>query len=79
MYSCSRQCYDYSNGHICKHIHRVHSLNSMIQPPDYQLEGEESTDSFKDELDDGPLYFAESTRDNSRGKTSLALHKMPHK
>ena len=26
MYKCSRQCYDFNNGHICKHIHRVHSL-----------------------------------------------------
>ena len=25
MYECS--CYDFSNGHLCKHVHRVHSLN----------------------------------------------------
>ena len=24
MYTCS--CYDFTNGHVCKHIHRVHSL-----------------------------------------------------
>ena len=26
MYKCDERCYDYGNGHICKHIHRVHSL-----------------------------------------------------
>ena len=26
MYSCDHQCYDYSNGHICKHILRAHSI-----------------------------------------------------
>ena len=26
MYKCASNCYDYNNGHICKHIHRVHSL-----------------------------------------------------
>ena len=26
MYSCDHQCYDYSNGHICKHMHRDHSI-----------------------------------------------------
>ena len=26
MYSCDKACYDYNNGHICKHIHRVHSF-----------------------------------------------------
>lgn len=26
MYSCDHLCYDYNNGHVCKHIHRVHSM-----------------------------------------------------
>ena len=26
MYSCDLMCFTYNNGHICKHIHRVHSL-----------------------------------------------------
>lgn len=32
-YTCS--CYDYNNGHVCKHIHRVHSLlliGQTVQP-----------------------------------------------
>ena len=26
MYTCDKKCYDFNNGHICKHIHKVHSL-----------------------------------------------------
>ncbi len=26
MYTCDKACYDFNNGHICKHIHRVHSI-----------------------------------------------------
>lgn len=29
MYSCDSRCYSYNNGHICEHIHRVHSLSNM--------------------------------------------------
>ncbi len=28
MYKCDSSCYEYNNGHICKHIHRVHSLEN---------------------------------------------------
>lgn len=31
MYECDSTCYEYNNGHICKHIHRVHS---MVNNPD---------------------------------------------
>ena len=30
MYKCSSSCYDFNNRHICKHIHRVHSLANSI-------------------------------------------------
>ena len=26
VYKCDKACYDFNNGHLCKHIHRVHSL-----------------------------------------------------
>lgn len=26
MYRCDPLCYEYNNGHVCKHIHRIHSL-----------------------------------------------------
>lgn len=31
MYECDPTCYVYNNGHMCKHIHRVHSL---VKNPD---------------------------------------------
>ena len=31
MYNCDSTCYDFNNGHICKHIHRVHSLEHERQ------------------------------------------------
>lgn len=36
MYTCDKGCYDYNNGHMCKHIHRVHSMNveKQRQPTD---------------------------------------------
>ena len=32
MYACDQACYDYHNGHVCKHIHRVHSATTHLQP-----------------------------------------------
>lgn len=26
-YMCDPLCYDFNNGHLCKHIHRVHSMD----------------------------------------------------
>ena len=26
MYTCDKKCYNFNNEHICKHIHKVHSL-----------------------------------------------------
>ena len=39
MYSCDVMCYDYNNGHVCEHIHRVHSIiyqkaQESAVPPD---------------------------------------------
>ena len=30
MYTCDQACYDYNNGHICRHIHRIHSTFSQV-------------------------------------------------
>lgn len=59
MYHCDHQCYDYSNGHICKHIHRVHSMRLSSQADD-----SDSTPvielTSETESDCDPLEFAES-------------------
>lgn len=69
MYSCDNQCYDFTNGHICKHIHRVHSLRLQERPSEATvgLEGEAASDI---ESDDDPLEFAESVRNNTTGIAS---------
>ena len=61
MYHCDQQCYDYSNGHICKHIHRVHSIRlSLLADGDSE---QCTTNGFSsDTSDNDPLEFAESVR-----------------
>ena len=65
MYIC---CYDYTNGHLCKHIHRVHSIRMQVQPNhsistlNHGLRGRPDNDSDID-----PLEFAESVRDLTTG------------
>lgn len=39
MYKCSSSCYDFNNGHICKHIHRVHSLVNSNSTSSTGVEG----------------------------------------
>ena len=44
MYMCDSRCFDYTNGHICKHIHRVHSLlqdNSSAGPLEEVTNGDD--------------------------------------
>ena len=48
MYECDSRCFDYTNGHICKHIHRVHSLTR---------EREHENALTDTHLADDPLYF----------------------
>ena len=50
MYKCDTTCYDFNNGHICKHIHRVHSLvktsdlnhSSVVEDTEVELSYAES-------------------------------------
>ena len=56
--SCDHQCYDYSNGHICKRIHRVHSI--WLQSND--IENSEHSSECDEETHD-PLEISESATD----------------
>ena len=50
MYKCD--CYDFSNGHICKHLHRVHTMVEMKSVPDGEKEAESpETDNSDEEMD----------------------------
>ena len=74
MYHCDHQCYDYSNGHICKHIHRVHSMRLNLQadnPSEHGSVTNLDVDlSSESESDNDPLEFAESVR-KTTGKCML--------
>lgn len=50
MYTCDRNCYDYNSGHVCKHIHRVHSLNQQSKSD--SPSSHTSEDDHTDDLDD---------------------------
>ena len=51
MYRCDSKCYSYNNGHICKHIHRVHSLSHIKQPDTTMEATQEELDSIGEQCD----------------------------
>lgn len=63
MYTCDGNCYDYNNGYLCKHIHRVHSLFIAV-PQEQQHNQSDMSDSTLDM----ELNFAESVFDPCKGK-----------
>lgn len=82
MYTCDKHCYDNTNGHLCKHIHRAHSLWLEASEPNYQCHQSTCLGSgFESVSDtDDPLEFAENVRNLSTGMYKihyLNLHK-PH-
>ena len=74
MYKCDSKCYNFNNGHICKHIHRVHSI---LQLQDHQAESIEAEHTVQDlgqqqceitENTEHPsLVYANSDADPQRG------------
>lgn len=46
MYECDSRCFDYTNGHICKHIHRVHSLGHESSTENSQANISHADDPF---------------------------------
>lgn len=77
MYTCDNYCYDNTNGHLCKHIHRVHSVRILQQnEPDYQCNsqphGPENGPGSDSDIDD-TLEFAESVRNPCTG-TSITIN-----
>ena len=63
MYMCDN-CYDYDNGYLCKHIHRVHSL---VMKGAQEHKNNECTITSHSDLDK-ELTFAESVFDPLKGK-----------
>lgn len=61
MYKCDSLCYDFNNGHLCKHIHRVHSLHSHPAEK-VEIDGESV---IEDDVD--YLSYAEPCKPPSQG------------
>ena len=51
MYRCDSKCYDFKKGHICKHIHRVHSLNRSSSSNSTSLELAKKAEENESEKD----------------------------
>ncbi|XP_065906337.1 uncharacterized protein [Dysidea avara] len=72
MYKCDSKCYAFNNGHICKHIHRIHSL-SHIQPQDTTVEPteEEPVGTGQQCVDadyvEPSIVYSESTHNPQKG------------
>ena len=64
MYTCDKTCYDFNNGHICKHIHRVHTLHHSNSDFYHNNRTHNQTSSeelsLEESYDLDPLEYAES-------------------
>ena len=71
MYKC--QCYDFKNGHLCKHIHRVHSMKDcerQTKPEEHECR----LDSMGDECnmsDVESLEYADSVVPTKQGEMTI--------
>ena len=68
MYKCDPLCFDFNNGHLCKHIHRVHSLHSQL------VEKVEIGDEVMKEYDVDFLSYAEPCKPPSEGIDGIASY-----
>ena len=50
MYKCDSKCYNFNNGHICKHIHRVHSIIQKNQLQNQQAESTKAEYTIQEDL-----------------------------
>ena len=81
MYTCDKKCYDFNNGHICKHIHKVHSLvvqnrketkrhteSQTSTASTQESESPPDTEDMEDtNTDDFEIVYAESTLSPEKG------------
>lgn len=70
MYSCDSKCYDYNNGHVCKHIHRVHSVLCQSNKPETLIIDVDN--DMNDSLGDN-ISYAESVFDPIKGTVLITM------
>ena len=71
MYTCGKYCYYYTNGNLCEHIHRSHSMWMKLREPKNYCHFELSClngsgAECNSDIDD-TLEFAKSVRNPSKG------------
>ena len=81
MYKCDSKCYTFNNGHICKHIHRVHSILQKKQLHDQQAESTETQCSVQEDCEQceitentahSSIVYADSVSDPQIGTYHIA-------
>ena len=72
MYKCDTNCYDYNNGHICKHVHRVHSILAQSKNIETEkaIEAQEA-DSSEEEMD--YMSYADPIQNHQTGLIFIAM------
>ena len=65
MYKCDPSCYDYNNGHICKHVHKVHSVARSHSVQRATPDPEYQDDTSDEEMD--YLSYAEPVQNSQKG------------
>jgi len=75
MYSCDKKCYEFNNGHICKHIHKVHSLvvanssssSNVVSQSTMTQVGQPDTEDTEDDPAEIDIAYAESVFSPGQG------------
>ena len=76
MYTCT--CYDFLNGHVCKHIHRLHSLHLTSHTIQPESTVNEESSGAHDQVQTTP-ELSESTTDQESpsNHNQTAAHDLP--
>ena len=71
QYRCDSSCYDYTNGHICKHLHRVHSMKIATEIS--TVADTDTSTSVDDTLSDSTPQSASYHLPQNSGKSTSGL------
>ena len=63
LYKCDDMCFDYMNGNICKHLHRIHSMPVPIEEmeldvPDIDLVSTDNTEETNETSNDPVIPYS---------------------
>ena len=80
MYKCDPLCYDFQNGHLCKHVHCVHARHAITNAQAYSISIKESSGESgcsqlqsDDESDVDTVSYAVSCIPLSQGLQNICI------